>query len=398
VAENSAIEWTHHTFNPWRGCAKVHAGCTHCYAEKNPGVAMQGITWGEVWQGGARAVKAESGWHEPLKWTRDAARVGERHQVFCASLADVLEVPLLPPTGISSADAVTFGPKVREVRQRLDGARERLWDVIRATHLRCGSCGKVRFHRAFHPGFSDWLARAHNRGEVCPATSGGCLHTADGGLDWLLLTKRPENWRLVPEDVRPLVWLGTSISDQKTADEWVARLLDSQGFRMRFLSVEPLTGPVTLRGLLMDSRIPEPARCACGHGHGFTRCPNTGGVSERCHYGGCPCPGFRKALGTRTGIHWVIVGGESGPKARPCNVEWVRSVVRQCRDAGVPCFVKQLGARAVDERDGLVGASLEVPQEAPALVCRRLLSPKGGDMAEWPEDLRVRELPGVHRA
>jgi protein gp37 len=70
-------------------------------------------------------------------------------------------------------------------------------------------------------------------------------------------------------------------------------------------------------------------------------------------------------------IDWVIVGGESGAKARPCDIEWIRSVVRQCKAAGVPAFCKQLGARST------------------ILVT----DPKGGDMAEWPEDLRVREMP-----
>jgi protein gp37 len=72
------------------------------------------------------------------------------------------------------------------------------------------------------------------------------------------------------------------------------------------------------------------------------------------------------------GIDWVIVGGESGAKARPCDIDWIRRVVRQCKAAGVPVFVKQLGARST------------------ILVT----DPKGGNMAEWPEDLRVREMPG----
>lgn len=401
MAEHSSIEWTHHTFNPWRGCAKVHAGCTHCYAERNVGVKMQGIAWGEVWQGGQRVVAADSAWHAPLRWAREAARAGERRRVFCASLADVLEVPREPDTWPSSWSAERIreaSNSVIETGNALASARVRLFDTIRASHLRCGSCRKVRFHRAFEPGFSSWLARADNRGGVCPATAGGCLRATDGGLDWLLLTKRPGSWWLVPEDVRPLVSLGTSISDQKTADEWVPRLLASEGFRLRFLSVEPLTGPVNLRGLLMSPLIPDPARCACGHGHGFTRCPNYGGVGERCHYRGCPCPGFRKALGSRTGIHWVIIGGESGPKARPCNGEWVEDLVRQCREAGVPCFLKQLGAAFADARGGIAGRALNVPSDAAALVSRRLADWKGGNMAEWPAHLRVRELPEVHHA
>ena len=89
MAENSAIGWTHHTFNPWRGCQKVAPGCTNCYAEalakRNPSVLG---TWGAD---GTRVVAAEAYWREPLKWQRQAAAAGERRRVFCASLADVFE-------------------------------------------------------------------------------------------------------------------------------------------------------------------------------------------------------------------------------------------------------------------------------------------------------------------
>lgn len=82
-------------------------------------------------------------------------------------------------------------------------------------------------------------------------------------------------------------------------------------------------------------------------------------------------------------ISWCVVGGESGPGARPCDVAWVRSVVEQCRAANTPCFVKQLGAK---------------PFEDGALVAACLRDRKGGDPAEWPADLRVREFPKARTA
>src|SRR5690349_6943095 len=89
MGRDSAIEWTHHTFNPWRGCTKVSAGCAHCYAEtwskRNP--KALGI-WGD---GGTRVIAAEAYWRQPLKWNAAAKAAGERHRVFCASLADVFE-------------------------------------------------------------------------------------------------------------------------------------------------------------------------------------------------------------------------------------------------------------------------------------------------------------------
>lgn len=90
---------------------------------------------------------------------------------------------------------------------------------------------------------------------------------------------------------------------------------------------------------------------------------------------GRPCPGVPK-------LDWVIVGGESGRGARSCNVDWVRSIVTQCADAGVACFVKQLGRKAeVEAPSG--GWMQPLP----------LKHPKGGDPSEWPEELRVREVP-----
>ena len=84
-------------------------------------------------------------------------------------------------------------------------------------------------------------------------------------------------------------------------------------------------------------------------------------------------------------VHWVIIGGESGPHARPCGVGWIRDIIRQCRAVGVPCFVKQLG------RD---------PQWSAADIEARwyegFSDPKGGNMAEWPHDLRVRQFPKSH--
>ena len=85
------------------------------------------------------------------------------------------------------------------------------------------------------------------------------------------------------------------------------------------------------------------------------------------------------------GIAWVIVGGESGHGARPCDLAWIRSVVAQCRAAGVPAFVKQLGARPV----------VRHPMEPGALVDARCADRKGGDWNEWPDDVRVREWPTV---
>lgn len=130
------------------------------------------------------------------------------------------------------------------------------------------------------------------------------------------------------------IWKGVSVEDQPSADTRIPLLLQTPG-AVRFLSCEPL-----LSGLDLAKHRPG-------------------------------------ALG----LHWVIVGGESGAEARPCKVWWVRNIVGQCRDAGIAVFVKQLGKNVIEGFD----------PERPA----HLRHAKGGDPLEWSEDLRIREFPQV---
>lgn len=214
-------------------------------------------------------------------------------------------------------------------------------------------------------------------------------------LDWLLLTKRPENCVTRLNETLEYcrynhsgllegaayfigtwlnskpphnVWLGVSVEDQKRADERIPELLKIPAV-VRFLSVEPLLEQVDLRLQSRDDFSDS--------GHGVGR--------------------FKK-------IDWAIFGGESGPGARPCNIEWIRDGMRQCRAAGVPVFVKQLGGHVIDRNDaGFDGDDGEWPmdthyreidhgyQGAPIRIL--LKDKKGGEPCEWPEDLRVREFP-----
>ena len=127
------------------------------------------------------------------------------------------------------------------------------------------------------------------------------------------------------------VWLGTSVEDEAVK----GRIDDlaATPAAVRFLSCEPLLGPLAKMNL--------------------------------------------------TGIHWVIIGGESGHGARPMNTQWAEDIIEQCRNAGVACFVKQLGARPYEPATGPKGWNTPLPQR----------SVKGGDPSEWPPQLRVREHP-----
>jgi protein gp37 len=145
------------------------------------------------------------------------------------------------------------------------------------------------------------------------------------------MEKLGEDYSFAAEMIWPLpnVWLGTSCEDPKTLHERVPHLLNCPA-AVRFLSLEPLLGETILHKHL--------AECGCGHGHGFTACPNTGGVAKTCHR--CDC------MNVNPKIQWVIVGCESGAKRRPCRWEWIDSIVGQCRDAGVSVFVKQLATQS----------------------------------------------------
>ena len=333
MGADTKIQWADHTFNHWRGCQKIAPGCANCYAEtlskRNP--ATLGV-WGPR---GTRVVASETMWREPLKWDREAAKTGEYPRVFCASLADVFE---------------DWQGQCR----MSDGGwcvKHRQWGELTGY----GSCALAGGNDAVR--LDDVRARLAGVWDATP------------NLDWLVLTKRPENIRrMLPIKAgrrdaikdgkanveawhRPNVWLGVSIACQDDADRLIPELLKCRDLCAKtFLSIEPLIGPIDLSQWL---------KCECrSDGYSCDAC--TLGLPD-----------------------WVIVGGESGPNARPCDVAWIRSIVRQCSDADVPCFVKQVGTNAQQSH----GEPLGWPERT------RLRDKKGGDPAEWPEDLRVREVP-----
>ena len=148
---------------------------------------------------------------------------------------------------------------------------------------------------------------------------------------------------------------------------------------VRFVSAEPLLGPVQIAGKNIGGTLWIGGQRGCDGTHegiGTPDCPN-----GRHHHHDHRC---------KRGLDWVIVGGESGANARPCCTGWVRSIVQQCQAAGVPVFVKQLGSNPKPFKADTTKS------EARAWTMR-LKNRKGGDPAEWAEDLRVREMPILAR-
>lgn len=262
MAEQSKIEWTDHTFNPWEGCQKVAIECDHCYAEARDQRFTGGTHWGP--KAPRRRTSAQN-WRKPRQWQRQAQTFfdahGRRQRVFCASLADVFDNAVDPAW------------------------RDDLWALIR-------ECDQ---------------------------------------LDWQLLTKRPQNIaKMLPADWGdgwPHVWLGTSAGTQKTAELNIPHLLAAPAF-VRFVSAEPLLGPVNLShlslrgGTVLDALRGEEMESFTGQ-----------------TFSG---PGPRR-------LHLVICGGESGPKARPMHPDWARNLRDQCHAAGTSFFFKQWGEWGPDD-------------------------------------------------
>jgi len=233
MGENSAIEWTDHTFNPWIGCQKVSPGCDHCYAETLTN-RYGWTTWGPH---GERKRTSPANWKKPLQWAKAAKAVGERHRVFCASLADVFD------------------------NQAPDGWRSDLFDLIERTPE----------------------------------------------LDWLLLTKRPENirkmlWPKWDNGLPRHIWIGTTCEDQRNYDRrWP--ILREVPAAVRFISYEPAIGKLTTIWGKPD---------------------------------------------------WLICGGESGPGARDMDPSWAREARDQCQASGIAFFMKQMTRKAPIPADLLI--------------------------------------------
>lgn len=296
MVENSGIEWTDHTFNPWEGCQKVAPECDNCYAEARDARFTGGAHWGPK---APRRRTSPQNWNKPLRWQKDAAAFaaqhGRRQRVFCASLADVFDNAVDPTW------------------------RQDLWNLIRA----------------------------------CP------------DLDWLLLTKRPQNMaKMLPSDWCdgwPHVWLGTSAGTQKTADQNIPHLLATPA-AVRFVSCEPLLGPVDLEPWLawpeVGGEMPDGTPFGCYGCDGGTcqKCPKDRAYFETImgHRDASGCPKW--VFCDRITLDWAIVGGESGRNARPMNPDWARSLRDQCRAADVPFFFKQWGEWAPNP--GPLGSTL----------------------------------------
>jgi len=182
-------------------------------------------------------------------------------------------------------------------------------------------------------------------------------------------------------DPQPNVWLGTSAENQQTADERIPVLLQCPA-AVHFVSAEPLLGPIDFTHI----QWPGKHRVDVLRGGYWTGEGQPGAVA----------PGFVNHSDFPAEIDWIIVGGESGTRARPCNVAWIRDILRQCRDTRAAVFVKQLGAQPViNALDVMTGDKCQRADDWNDPLHFVLKNRKGGDMAEWSADLCERQFPEV---
>ncbi len=347
----TTISWSQMSWNPTRGCSRVSEGCRNCYAEK---VAHRFNGPGLPYEGLTRGGK----------WTGEVRLVPEKladplrwrlpRRVFVDSMSDLFH-PSIPDDYIAAVFGV-MAAAPRHTFQVLTKRPDRALEWF--TRMALGAVGVQGIHGADADPWTEchWqaLLRDDDRETI------HCKSGAEEGRPWPL----------------PNVWLGVSVEDQATADARIPLLLQCEA-AVHWVSYEPGLGPVRFRG-------------GCDYNW-----------LDPVHTGTGPKPA---ALG------FVVVGGESGPNARPCDVAWIRSTVQQCETASVACHVKQLGANVIDRNDAGwegqepwhwpdIGRRVEEDldgtrdgyQGAPIRV--RLEHPKGGNPLEWPQDLRVREWP-----
>lgn len=362
---DSSIEWTDATWNPVRGCSRISPGCQNCYAESF--AARFGEVEGHPFEGYARMVDRDARWtgrvelipsklDEPLHWRKP-------QRVFVNSMSDLFH-DALPDEAIDSVFAVmALAPQ--HTFQILTKRPERM---LRYTT----SAGKL-----------DGVA---SRVASLAQQAWGRRETPDAirvyPLGPILADGRPEfGYRWLTPWPLTNVWLGVSVEDQATADERIPLLLQTPAAK-RFVSYEPALEGVSFRAITGLSRI------GVFSNRGFVDAltGETEHPESRARGGAHLAPML-------SALDWIIVGGESGPGARPFDVAWARTTVEQCKAAGVAVFVKQMGSNVRDRNDRFATETLAQEEHQGAPVRIRLKSKKGGDPAEWPESLRVREFP-----
>lgn len=371
------ISWSQRVWNPVRGCRRVSPGCGGgvkgpdgeaggCYAEAMAArlVRMGGYEW------------IDGAWRDDpkKKWTPASRASADKYK----ALVRIGKDGTARWTGVFAFDEEKLSEPLRRkaptmyfVNSMSDLFGEGLTnEQIAAVFGVMAACPQHTFQcLTKRPArMVEWFKWIAEEGEELEASVGvappptssatGSACVAHAGEEVLGARRSADAYSRAPWPL-PNVWIGVSVERQEEADERIPLLLQCPA-AVRWVSAEPLLGPVDLKrtGAL---------GCSCSDPERW--CSGT-------------CPFYRHALDKGRRLDWIVWGGESGHGARPCDVQWIRDGVTRCREAGVPPYVKQLGARVIGEwHEGRPAGE------------HSLRDKKGADMAEWPEDLRVREWP-----
>ncbi|WP_238241918.1 phage Gp37/Gp68 family protein [Methylobacterium iners] len=299
MAETSTIEWTDATWNPITGCAVISPGCTNCYAMGLAGTRLKnhpsraGLTLdtaaGPVWNG---QVRLNEEWLlQPLQWRRPRL-------IFVCAHGDLF-APGVPDAWID---------RVFAVMALAD------WHTFQVLTKRSA---RMREYLT-HP-----LVKARIAMAMAKITAKSSLAEMERGRQIVVQMESPEGWPL------PNVWKGVSAEDQRRADQRIPDLLATPA-AVRYVSAEPLLGPIDFRAVLKML------------GGGTLEVDALTGIETMTPVKPDPCRGSR--------LDWIIVGGESGPGARPMHPAWARAIRDQCEAARVAFHFKQYGAWAPEMR------------------------------------------------
>lgn len=254
MSDKTKIEWTDATWNPVTGCTKVSPGCDHCYAE----TIAHRFAGTKAYPNGFDVTLRPERLDQPLRWKRP-------RRIFVNSMSDLFHKDV--PTEYIARVFAVMALAPQHTFQILTKRPGRMRSLLSTADFQL----MVDAHM-------------HNHGDV-----------------------ETEVWPL------PNVWLGTSVENQKWADVRIPQLIQTPA-AVRFLSCEPLLGPITLTRL---------------HAH----CPTHDFDGGFCSG---PCPHLILP-------DWIIVGGESGPNARPMHPDWARNLRGDCLSAGIAFYFKQWG-------------------------------------------------------
>jgi protein gp37 len=293
MGENTKIEWTDATWNPVTGCSKVSQGCKHCYAERDWPRFHGKQTFVERWDDGVAKTARPRRFtdvmvhperlDQPIRWTKP-------RRIFVNSMSDLFH-EAVPDKFLDRVFAV-MALCPHHTFQVLTKRPERMRAYLSQPHVECR-----------------WIAAA--------------------GADAAILRLPVKHHQCVSDAGFPTknIWLGVSVEDQQAADERIPLLLQTPA-AVRWISAEPLLGAVNLTRLWSGTDGSGLLKLWTNALRGTTIIDD---------------PVFGAGGVAPAKLDWVVIGGESGPKARPMHPDWARSLRDQCQAAGVKFLFKQHG-------------------------------------------------------